>query len=90
MERHPHPEDLFDFPCDHIFKVFGEGTDDFVRSVREAVSAVVPVPLDAIKLRRSSGGTYLCVSLLIRVQNYPQLTAIYAALQNVPGLRYLL
>lgn len=90
MDRHPNPEELFDFPCDHIFKAFGERSDEFVEAVRAAVETVVSVPLDAIKVRQSSGGTYICVTVLARLQNYDQLTAIYAALQKVPELRYLL
>ncbi len=83
-------EELFEFPCDHIFKVFGPNDGDFAVAVRSAVSGVTPVSLDAMKLRPSSGGVHQCVSILVRVRNYPQLLAIYAALRQVERLRYLL
>ena len=92
MERHPHPEELFEFPCDHPFKAFGtndsEGT--FLHAVRAAVEAVMPVSLDAIKLSQSSDGTYLCVTVMVRLHNFQQLEAIYTSLRRVEGLKYLL
>jgi len=92
MDRHPHPEELFEFPCDHLFKAFGdndvEGT--LVRAVRAAVEEVLPVSLDAIKLSQSSSGTYLCVTVMVRLHNFQQLEAIYSSLRRVEGLKYLL
>lgn len=92
MERHPHPEELFEFPCDHLFKAFGsndsEGT--FLHAVRAAVEAVTPVSLDAIKHSQSSGGTYLCVTVMVRLHKFQQLEAIYASLRRVEGLKCLL
>jgi hypothetical protein len=92
MDRHPHPEELLEFPCDYPFKAFGandpEGT--FVPAVRDAVGTVTPVPLDAIKQSRSARGSYLCVTVVVRLHNFQQLEAIYHALRRVPGLKYLL
>lgn len=92
MDRHPRPEELLEFPCDYMFKAFGPNDEsgDFMRRVREAVSTVVPLPLDAVKARLSSQGTYLCVTAVVRLQNFSQLTDIYAAIRQVEGLRYLL
>lgn len=92
MDRHPHPEELFEFPCDHLFKAFGpnDPQGDFRQAVRAAVSSVTPIPLDAIKVRPSSAGTHLCVTVVVRLQNFAQLEAIYAALRRIEGLKYLL
>ena len=92
LTRHPRPEELLEFPCDHIFKAFGPNDPDgrFVAAVRAAVDETVPVPLDALKVRTSGEGTYVCVSTLVRLLNFDQLKSIYAALQRVEGLRYLL
>jgi putative lipoic acid-binding regulatory protein len=92
MERHPHPEELLQFPCDYLFKAFGpsDPEGDFTRRVQAAVTRVTPLPLDGIRVRSSSRGTYLCVTAVVRLQNFDQLTAIYAALRQVEGLRYLL
>lgn len=92
MERHPHPEELFAFPCDHLFKAFGVNADDgaFQQAIRSAVNEVTPVSLDAVKLSESRGGNYVCVSVLVRLHNFQQLEAIYASLRRVEGLKYLL
>ena len=92
MERHPHPEELLEFPCDYLFKAFGGNDPDgvFQRAVRAAVDAVTPVSMDAVKLSRSAGGTYLCVTVMVRLHNFQQLEAVYNALRRVQGLRYLL
>ena len=83
-------EELFEFPCDHMFKVFGPNDDDFVAAVRSAFSSVTPVALDAMKFRPSSGGAHQCVTVLVLVHNYQQLLDIYSAIKLVPRLRYLL
>jgi len=92
MDQHPASEDLLEFPCDYLFKAFGPNDPEgfFAEAVRSAVATVVPVSVDAVKMSRSANGTYLCVTVLIRLHNYPQLTAIYGALRHVDGLKYLL
>jgi putative lipoic acid-binding regulatory protein len=92
MDRHPHPEELLEFPCDYLFKAFGANDPDgiFPQAVRSAVSAVTPVPLDAIKLSQSTNATYLCVTVMVRLHSFQQLEAIYASLRRVEGLKYLL
>jgi putative lipoic acid-binding regulatory protein len=92
MEYSPRPETLIEFPCDYIFKVFGPGTDgeNFPAAVQAAVGSVVPVPLDALKIRSSRGGKYLCVSVLVRLHDFSQVEKIYTALRRIPNLCYLL
>lgn len=84
--------ELLAFPCDHLFKAFGpnDPEGEFARDVRAAVSDVIPTSLDAIKVRPSSGGIYLCVTVMVRLRNFAQLEAIYAALRRVKGMKYLL
>lgn len=83
---------LMEFPCDYQFKAFGLNDDEgrFSEAVRAAVATVVPVPLDAMKGRPSAQGSYLCVTVLVRLHNADQLKAIYEALRQVDGLKYLL
>ena len=92
MDRHPHPEELLEFPCDYPFKAFGANDPEgaFVQAVRDAVGTVTPVALDAIKVSRSTAGNYLCVTVVVRLHNFQQLEAVYNALRRVQGLRYLL
>lgn len=92
MDRHPHPEELLEFPCDYVFKAFGvnDPAGEFIQAVRTAVCEVLPVPLDAIKVNRSANGTYISVTILIRLHDFQQLATIYNALRRVEGLKYLL
>ena len=92
MERRCPPEELFDFPCDHLFKAFGPTEPDgvFREAVIRAVASVVPVGQDQVKQRASSQGRYICVTVVVRLHNFSQVEAVYAALRRIPGLRYLL
>jgi uncharacterized protein len=90
MDAKTTPETLLSFPCDHTFKAFGPDGEEFVRSVKQAVSIVIPVPLDAVRLRSSAKGSYVCVSVVVRLHNADQLRMIYGALQKIRNLKYLL
>jgi uncharacterized protein len=88
----PRVEDLLQYPCDHVFKAFGanDGDGRFQAAVLAAVRSVQFVPLDAIRARPSSQGVYLCVSVVVRLENFAQLQANYQALRAIAELKYLL
>lgn len=90
MNRPVFPEELLEFPCDHVFKAFGPNEPEFPEAVRRAVVRTVPVSLDAMKVRHSSGGKYLAVSVVVRLHNVMQMEEIYRSLRRVEGLKYLL
>jgi len=70
------------FPCFYTFKIFGRRSDTFVERVREIIAATLgAVPLDAVKVRESSRGRYLSVTVLIRVETQTQLERVYADLR---------
>ncbi|HDR46790.1 MAG TPA: DUF493 domain-containing protein [Geoalkalibacter subterraneus] len=89
-DRHPKSEELFDFPCDHVFKAVGPNTDLFVFEVNRAVNSVLPVSQDAVKVRPSGKGNYVSVSVVVRVHNFDQVTGVYDALRQIDDLKYLL
>jgi putative lipoic acid-binding regulatory protein len=79
------------FPCEYVFKAFGPGTcPEFAVTVRQAVATVVPVPLDAMKIRQSGQGKYQAVSVVLIMHSLEQVHAVYQALKTVPDLQYLL
>lgn len=86
------PELQLEFPCEYQFKVFGpaDPARDFVTAVERAAATVMPIPLDAMRVRPSKKGTYLCVTLLARLESKTQLDGMYLALGRLPGLLYLL
>lgn len=85
-------DELLKFPCDYVFKVFGDNQrgEQFQLDVLAAVSETIPIGLDSLRQRNSSGGKYICLSVLVMAESRSQLEAIYCSLQQVEGLRYLL
>ena len=86
------PQELLQFPCHFEVKAFGPGGDDsrFDDQVLAAISTVVQASRQAMRIRPSSGGKYQCVTVLVTLQNRPQLEAVYAALREVEDLKYIL
>jgi len=84
--------ELLQFPCDHVFKVFGDNVaaGSFEAAVFRAVNEVLPVARDAMKSRVSGKGHYRCVSVVVRVESMEQVAALYTALRGLDGLRFLL
>lgn len=79
------------FPCEYVFKAFGPGASPgFAAAVQQAVATVVPVPLDAVRIRKSGQGKYQAVSVVLILHNLEQVHAIYQALKTVSDLQYLL
>jgi uncharacterized protein len=70
------------FPCDYTFKIFGRRSDTFVEKVRAIVAAALgTVPPDAVRVRESSQGRYLSVTVLIRVESRDLLERVYGDLR---------
>ncbi len=90
MSEQTIPDDLMDFPCHYQFKAIGEGGEVFCRAVVEAISIHAPVPGEAVRSQPSRHGTYQSVSVVLTVYNPNQLTAIYAELKKIAGLKMLL
>ncbi len=81
-----------EFPTDYMFKAFGrtEAGESFRLAVKAAVNATVACPDDAIRIRESSKGTYLCVTALIHLSSKEQMLAIYKDLKAIDDLLFLL
>lgn len=90
MSEPTKPEDLMDFPCHYQFKAIGEGGEVFCRAVVEAITTHAPVPAEAVRSQPSRHGTYQSVSVVLTVYSSSQLTAIYAELKKIAGLKMLL
>lgn len=70
------------FPCDYTFKIFGRRSETFVEKVRTIIAATLgTVPPDAVRVRESSQGRYLSVTVLIRVENRALLERVYGDLR---------
>lgn len=70
------------FPCEYTFKIFGRRSDTFVETVRSIIATTLgTVPLDAVRVRESSQGRYLSVTVLMRVENRELLERVYGDLR---------
>ncbi len=89
-DKCPVPE--IEFPTDYMFKAFGRiGSGEHFRlAVKAAVGGTVPCPDDAIRVRESSGGKYVCVTALVRLDSREQMVAIYDELNALEELMFLL
>lgn len=71
------------FPCEYTFKIFGRRSDTFVEKVRTIIAATLgAIPPDAVRVRESSQGHYLSVTVLIRVENRELLERVYGDLRT--------
>jgi putative lipoic acid-binding regulatory protein len=82
--------DLLEFPCNYQFKAVGLAGDIFKQSVFDTVAKHALVSQDALRSRPSGKGTYQAVSLLVTLHTYEQLTAIYADLKQLDGLKFMI
>ncbi|WP_321390846.1 DUF493 domain-containing protein [uncultured Desulfuromusa sp.] len=82
--------DLIEFPCHYQFKAVGLAGTDFREAIIAAVDKHATVSEDAVLSRPSGKGTYQSVSILVTLHSYEQLTAIYAEMRRVNGLKMLL
>lgn len=76
-------QELQQFPCIYMFKIFGRRSDGFAEHVRDIVSATLgPIGSDSIKVRESAAGRYLSVSIVLRLDTLAQLERVYADLHD--------
>ncbi|MCO5107908.1 MAG: DUF493 domain-containing protein [Burkholderiaceae bacterium] len=78
-------ERLLEFPVDFPLKVMGRRVDDFAQAIAATVGEHVPTFDPAtMELRASSQGTWLSVTVVVRVESREQLERLYRALAAHP------
>jgi len=84
-------EQLLEFPVDFPLKIMGRRVDGFAQAIAELVRAHVPdFDPATMELRSSSQGTYLGLTVVVRVHSRTQLEALYTALAEHPMVRIVL
>lgn len=74
-------ETLLEFPCNFPIKAMGKAGEDFDALVVEIVRRHAPdLHEGAIRLRESSGGKWISVTVVIEATSKGQLDAIYREL----------
>ncbi len=84
------PSELMEFPCHYEFKAVGLAGDPFVQGVTSAVEKHASLGRENIRCRPSGKGNYQAVSVLVTLQSFEQLTAIYQEMKKIPDLKMLL
>lgn len=78
------------FPGRYTFKAIGRYDDAFVARIVGAVRDELDAETDPpYKLRTSSGGRHVSVSLEPEVESPEQVLAVYRRIGDVPGLLYV-
>lgn len=84
-------EQLLEFPVDFPLKVMGRRVDGFAQAITELTLAHVPgFDPSTVELRVSSQGTYLSITLVVRIESRAQLEALYRDLTAHPMVRVVL
>ncbi len=75
------PAPTLEYPLRYTFKIMGLAADDFAEHARRLVAGVLgSAPAAELTTRRSSGGKYHSVSVVVRLESEAQRRAVYQAL----------
>ncbi len=84
-------ERLLEFPVDFPLKIMGRRVDGFAQTMASLVGEHVPdFDPSTIELRASSKGTYLSVTVVVRVDSREQLEALYRSIAVHPMVSIVL
>lgn len=84
-------ERLLEFPVDFPLKIMGRRVDGFAQTMATLVAEHVPdFDPSTIELRASSKGTYLSVTVVVRVETREQLEALYRSIAVHPMVSIVL
>jgi uncharacterized protein len=84
-------EKLLEFPTIFPLKVMGLRVDHFAQEISKVVSThISSFDPSTIEMRASSKGTYLSVTLMLRVESRIQLEAVYKDVSAHPLVKIVL
>jgi putative lipoic acid-binding regulatory protein len=80
-------EELIEFPTKHMFKIIGK-RGEIGADVQATLTSLGFPPVLPIE-RHSAKGRYVSITLELNVESGEQLDAIYTALEQLEGVKYL-
>jgi putative lipoic acid-binding regulatory protein len=84
-------EALMEFPVDFPLKVMGRRVDGFAQAIADLVAAHAPgFDPATMELRPSSKGTWLSLTVVVRIESRAQLETLYRAIAGHPLVRLVL
>jgi putative lipoic acid-binding regulatory protein len=91
MSSAPTAASLIEYPCHFPIKVMGTAVPGFLETMVELARGFDPEFLDhTVEQRPSSSGTYLGLTLTVRVTSREQLDDLYRALTSHPMVKVVL
>ncbi len=83
--------DVHEFPCEFIFKVIGDNSPEFVTTcVQGAVNVLGPNTKVDVTTRESSKGNHVSVTLTVSIESAELVLKVFAILQGIEGVKYVL
>lgn len=80
---------LFDFPCDFPIKAMGKACPELEIAVLDIMNRHVPdLGEGAVKMRESSKGNYVSITVTIKARSREQLDAIYMELSSCEHIAF--
>jgi putative lipoic acid-binding regulatory protein len=84
-------ESLIEYPSDFPIKIMGATQDQFAQTIVELVIMHDPdFHAGKMKMRPSSGGNYLALTVTVRATSREQLDNLYRALSSHPMVKVVL
>jgi putative lipoic acid-binding regulatory protein len=84
-------EKLLEFPCDFPLKIMGRRVDGFAQAISDLVREHAPdFDPGTMVLKPSSQGTWLSLTVVVRIESRAQLEALYRAVAGHPMVRVVL
>ena len=81
---------LLEYPLRYTFKVMGLAAEDFAEHARRLVGRFTDSPAEDVVVRRSTGGKYHSVSVVVQLASEDQRRAVYQALHEDDRVVYYL
>jgi len=80
-----------EFPCDYPIKILGDAHEEFSETVLSIVKGHAPdMDETKIKIKESSKGRFVSVTVVIRATGERQLKAIFAELKTIDIVKMVL
>jgi len=84
-------EEAHEFPGPYTLKVIGEQTDDFVSSILAALQGELQLSdVPDHTLKSTPNGRHISVTVELTVESAQQVGSVYARLQSMPEIRFLI
>ncbi|MGD9764105.1 MAG: YbeD family protein [Candidatus Binatia bacterium] len=80
-------DQLASLPGEYVFKIFGRRSPELVERVTATIAKTLgAVPPAAVRVRESSRGRYVSITIVVWAESRAQLERVYGDLRAVPDV----